>query len=252
MEKARKAAEHAIRLDPDLAEPYASLGFIATFYDWDHAHADRFFQKSIELNPAYPTAHHWYSLYLVQLVGGAEEAIAEGKRALELDPLSLIINTDLALAYYHARQYEKAAEQAHRALELDPNFALAFHTLGLIYSEMGKHSEAIAALRKATALDPDNPVLWGDLGRAYARAGDRAEARRILEKLREASKQRYVAPETFVAIYAALGEKDLALQWLETAYDNRSSLISGLKTTVSLDPLRSHPRFQELTRRAGF
>ncbi len=250
MPKAKAAALKALELEPELAEAHTSLGFIQAFHDWKYEDAEREFKRAIEINPNYPTAHHWYGIFLFRM-GRMDEAVAESQRALELDPLSLIINTDLALTYYFARQHDRAIEQSRKTLDMDPNFALALYTLGMAYGEKAMYRDAIEALQKAATLAGDNPVILGELGRIYAASGNKAEATRILRELQMTSRRHYVAPETIAVVYAELGEKGQAIHWLEKAYAERSTFMVSLKTEPSLDSLRSDPRFQDLLRRVG-
>jgi len=250
MMKARSAAERALELDPDLAEAHTSLAVILAYFEWDFARADREFRRALELDPSYPTGHHWYGIYLFDMAR-MDEAIVEARRAVESDPLSVIINTDLALTYYHARRYDEAVAQAKRALELDSEFAVAHYTLGRAYTESGQYEEALRSLERAVALSDGNPLFMGELGRAYAQAGNPDRTREILAELTSTADQRYVGPESFAVLYAALGEKDEALDWLEQAYQRRSNFIISLKTVPSVDSLRDDPRFVALLRRAG-
>jgi tetratricopeptide (TPR) repeat protein len=176
-----------------------------------------------------------------------EGAIAEHKRAVELDPLSLIINRALGLAFYEARQYDQAIEQEQKTLELDPNFLQAHDTLGQAYLQKSMYKEGIAQFEKLLAISPGNLPGLSDLGYAYAVAGRRAEAQNELSQLNELSKQKYVSADYRARIYTGLGEKDKAIEWLEKGYDDRS--INAIKVEPSYDPLRSDPRFADLLRR---
>ena len=128
--QAKAAAIKALELDENLAEAHASLAFAAFRYDWNWQEAEKEFKRAIALNPNYATAHHWYGLYLDSM-GRFEEGLLEYNRARELEPLSMIINTNIGLHYYFARQYEQAAKQLTTTLEMDPNFAYAHWVLGV-------------------------------------------------------------------------------------------------------------------------
>jgi tetratricopeptide (TPR) repeat protein len=184
-------------------------------------------------------------------MGCTEDAIAELKRGLELDPLSLITSRDLGGAFYLARQYDQAIEQQRKTLELDPNFPLAHGYLGLAYVQKSAYKEGIAEGEKELVVSPDDPWALSGLGYAYAVAGRRAEARKVLDKLNELSKQKYVTAISRVRIYTGLGEKDKAFEWLEKSYEERSQGLIGnyVKVSPAYDPLRSEPRFQDLLRR---
>jgi serine/threonine protein kinase/tetratricopeptide (TPR) repeat protein len=244
--KAKDAAQKALEIDDTLAEAHTSLAFIRTAYDWDWPGAEREFQRAIALNPSYATALTFYGGALWEM-GRPEEAVAELKRAVELDPLSLIANTVLGTAFYMARQNDQAIEQERKTLELDPNFILAHLYLGQAYLQKSMYKEGIAEFEKLLAISPGNPGGLSNLGYAYAVAGRRQEAQKVLDKLNELSKQKYVPAASRVIIYAGLGEKDKAFEWLEKGYEDRS--IFSIKVDPTLDSLRSDPRFADLLRR---
>jgi len=249
--KAKEAALKALEIDDTLAEAHASLAFVKSEYDWDWSAGEREFQRAIELNPSYATAHQWHAVALGTM-GRSEDAIAEGKRAVELDPLSLAINRDLGRVFYLARQYDQAIEQERKTLELDPNFAWAHLTLGQAYVQKSTYKEGIAEFEKELVISTGSTIALGDLGYAYAVAGRRAEAQKVLDKLNELSKQKWVPAWSRTPIYAGLGEKDKAFEWLDKAYEERS-IITGFwgytKADPAYDPLRSDPRFADLLRR---
>ncbi len=247
--KARTAAMKALEIDDNLAEAHASLANVLGGYDWNFAESTREFQRAIELNPNYPTAHHWYGENLGQM-GRFDEGIAELKRAQELDPLSLIINADLGEVYTWARQYDKAIEQLRKTIEMDQSFYYAHWHLGLAYALKGSIQEGIAEYQKARSLD-DDPWVLALLGHAYAASGKRDEALKTLDQLKETSKQRYVRQYIFAVVYAGLNEKDQAFQWLEKGYQGRADDLTLIKVDPLLDNLRSDPRFADLVRRVG-
>ncbi len=245
--KAKGAAAKALDIDDLLAEPHTSLAWVYFVFEWDYAAAEREFKRAIELNPKYPTAHSWYSMYLVS-TGRTAEARAEIKRAQELDPLSLIINTLVGWISVLTRDYERALEQARKTVELDPNFPRAYWVLGLAYEQKGVYGEAIAAFQKGFALSGDYEFLaW--LGHAYASSGNRREAEKVIAQLNEMAQHRYVSSYDIAAIYAGLGEKERALDWLEKAYDEHPRFLVDLGVEPKLDALRSDPRFADLVRR---
>jgi tetratricopeptide (TPR) repeat protein len=180
---------------------------------------------------------------LVQ-VGRFEEAIAEGKQAVALDPLSLALNLSLGLVFYFARRYDQTIEQQRKALELEPNFAPAHTLLSLAYLQKSMIQEAIAESQKV-------PPPRVTLGYAYAVGGNRPEAQKVLDQLSALSNKRYVSAAWFVLIYLGLGEKEKAFEWLERAYNDRSIIFLAIKVAQDLDPLRSDPRFADLLRRMG-
>jgi serine/threonine protein kinase/Flp pilus assembly protein TadD len=244
--KAKEATLRALEIDDTLAEAHASLGYIKANYDWDWSGGERELQRAIELNPGDATAHEFYSVALYRM-GRFREGIAEGKRALELDPLSLINNRNLGVAFYAARQYDQAIEQFRKTLELDPNFLAAHQWLGNAYVQKSMYKEGIAEIEKDLAIYPGYPLSLSWLGYSYAVAGRRADAERTLGKLNELSKEKHVPAVDRARIYAGLGEKDKAFEWLEKGYEDRSTV--GITVQPPFDPLRSDPRFADLLRR---
>jgi len=247
--RAKEAAQRALNIDGTLAEAHTSLAIVTGEFDWDWLDADKEFQRAIELNPNYAIAHTWYATRVLRNMGRSEEAIAEQKRAVELDPLSLISNLALGVEFSEARQYDQAIEQLRKTVELDPNFSLAHVMLGRTYVEKAAYKEGIEEIERALALSPDNARFMAFLGMAYAREGSRANARKVLDQLNSIATQKYVAANYRALTYAALGEKDKAFEWLERAYDERSIGLSPLKTSSEFSPLRSDPRFADLLRR---
>ncbi len=248
--KAMAAARKALEIDESIAEAHSALGFQLFYYEWNVPESNKEFQRALELNPNYATAYQWYGIWNLASMGRFDEAIAELKRAQELDRLSLIINTNLGESYIYARQYDKAIEQLRKTLELDQSFYRAHWTLGVAYELKASFPEAIAEYQKARALD-DDPRALAMLGHAYAISSKRDEALKALDQLKELAKRRYVSPINFVFIYVGLGEKDEAFQWLETCYQERDPQMTRLKVNPLFDPLRSDPRFTELMRRVG-
>ncbi len=247
--KAKVAALKALELDDSLAEAHTSLATILV-NEWDWGGAAKEFKRSIELNPGYATARHWYAFYLTSL-GRLDEAIREGQRAQELDPLSVIINRDLGLIYYYARKPDRAIEQYCKSLELDPNFALTHQALGRAYLLKGMREDALAALRLAAALSSDSVAMCAALAHALAVTGSVVEARKILADLIERSRRSYVSPTNIAVVYAGLGENDEAMEWLEKALAEHNAGLMTLKVHPVFDPLRSDPRYQDLLRRIG-
>ena len=243
--KAEAAARRALEIDGTLAEAHASLGSALFFYDFDLPQATMEYRSAIELNPNYATGHHWYGLNSLLSLGQFDNAIAEVKRALELDPLSLIINADLGRTYYFARRFDEAIEQLHKTLEMDPNFYFAHRHLGAVLIAKGDFKTAIAEYEKARTLNSDPRVL-GSLAYAYARSGDRPQALKILEQMKNISGNHYVSAESFALVYLGLGNREEALHWLEQSYQDRFPEITRIKVDPLLDPLRGEPRFEAL------
>jgi TolB-like protein/DNA-binding winged helix-turn-helix (wHTH) protein/Flp pilus assembly protein TadD len=253
LSQAKAAAMRAIALDETIAEPHASLAFIAETYEWDWAAAEREYKRALELNPGDARAHHWYAGYLMY-VGRFDEGIAEAKRARELDPLSLPVNNALAGRLLVAGHYDEALEQVQKTLELDSHFAPAHQTLGWAYLNRGKQTEAIQEFQQALKLSgTDDTELDLDLGFAYATVGNRAEAQKILTKLKALHERRVVSSASIAILYGALGDLDEAFAWLEKAYEERDPELTYLKVPGRrFEPLRHDPRFQQLVRRVGF
>jgi TolB-like protein/Tfp pilus assembly protein PilF/predicted Ser/Thr protein kinase len=249
--RAKEAAQKALEIDGTLAEAHTSLAIITAEYDWNWSDAEKGFQRAIELNPNYAIAHTWYGVRVLRTLGRSEEAIAEEKRALELDPLSLISNLALGVEFSNAKQYDQGIEQLRKTVELDPSFSLAHAMLGRAYVEKAAYKEGIDETEKALAFSPDNTRFVSLLGSAYARAGRRADAQKVLDQLNVMASQKYVAANYRAFIYAALGKKSEAFEWLERAYDERSIGlgVGTLKVDPAYDPLRSDPRFHDLLRR---
>ena len=243
--KAKAAAQHAIELDETSAEGHAALGQLLSF-DLDFTGSEKEFQRAIELNPNYATAHHWYGNTFLANVGRFDEAIAEGKRAVELDPLSLIINADLGSTLMWARRFDEAIAQQRRTLALDGNFYYAHWNLGEALYYKGEVAGAIAEYEKARSLEED-PETLGLLGQAYAKIGRKEEALKILAELNEVARRDYVRPELFAIIYIGLGDKSKAIQYLEDEYQRHDGFdFVGIRVDPRLDPLRDHPRFKQL------
>ena len=244
--KAKAAAKKALKLDDTLAEAHTTLAIALLLYDFDFAQAIREFQHAIELNPNYATAHQQYgNIGLIDL-GRFDDAIAEGNRAAELDPLSLVINADVGANYYYARRYDEAIAQLRKTLEMDPGYYYAYITLGEALEMKGAGDTAIAEYQKARALN-DDPSVLGLLAHAYAASGTKTEALKNLDQLKSLSKQRYVAAYSFTLVYLGLGDKEEALHWLEQSYQDRAGGdIEGIRVDPFLDSLRGDPRFDAL------
>lgn len=249
--KAKGVALQALEMDPGLAEAHASLAWATMWYDYDFVVAEKEFERSIELNPRYATAHAWFGMALA-MMGRFEEAYTELKRAIRLDPHSSAIHFASGFGSWLARRYDLSIEQQKRAIELDAGVAQAHSGLGYAYLCKSMHDRAIAAFQKAVDLAPRATFYFACLGEAYAAAGYRDEAQKALEQLSELSKQRYVTPYLVCRIYTALGKEEEAFHWLETAYRERAAWIACLKTDPRLDVLRPDPRFQDVLRRMNF
>jgi TolB-like protein/Tfp pilus assembly protein PilF len=244
---ARAAVAKALELDDSLAEAHASLGLLDTL-DLHLERAITHMERAVQLKPNYATGHHWLGLGHLSL-GHFDQAIAEGKRAAELDPLSVIINADLAWTYASAHRLDEAEAQARKTLEIDPRFFLAHYYLGGVRQAKGQLPEAISEFRQAFDLNGDFYSL-AMLGQAYARAGNKAEAQKILARLNEEAKSRHVAPYAWALLYLGLGDKNRALDELETAYQRGdTNYLFVLKVDPLFDDLRGQPRFEALVQK---
>jgi serine/threonine-protein kinase len=249
--RARAAAVRALEIDDTLAEGHASLAMVQKEYDWDWPAAGRSYQRALQLNPNYAVAHLWHGEYLAAL-GQHPQAIAAIQRALELDPLSLIIQASLGRhGYYFARQYDRAIAQLRQTLEMDEHFWVAHHFLAWTYANVGRLPEALAECEAARRLN-DNLEIPTVLGFIHGRAGRRREASQVLDELRQRSPRQYVSPMLGALIAIGMGDHDQAFDWLEKAYADRAQMLSEIKAEPAFDPLRQDPRFAELLRRMNF
>ena len=247
--KAIFAAKKALELDSTLGEPYAVLACIeSSEWDWKQAEID--FKHALELNPGYATTHHWYSMLLREM-GKLDEAFAEIRRAQVIDPASMIINLNVGITLYFMRQYDKAVDQYKRVLELDPNFGYAYSNLGLTYLAQGKVDDAIAAYQKVIAEPVSDPVDSATLGYAYTLVGNVRQAKEILTELLRQSKRRMCVPTGISILYMGLGNREKALEWLETAYEERDLYLRRIKVDPIWDALRAEPRFKAIVKKMG-
>lgn len=220
MPKAKASAMKAIELDETLAEPHASLGVLKLFHDWDWPGAEKEFHRAIELNPSLVEAHLGYATYL-STRGRFDDALAEDKLAVSLDPASPRARAAALSHTYLARRLDQAIEQCRNAIELAPNLGTAHAILGLALSFEGRFSDAISEAENGARLS-GSPSHLAMVGYVYAKAGNGSEARKVIERLIEQSKQRYVCSFDVAGIYVGLGELDRAFQWLDKAYSERS------------------------------
>jgi TolB-like protein/DNA-binding winged helix-turn-helix (wHTH) protein/Tfp pilus assembly protein PilF len=249
--KAREAAVKAVTMDDSLAEGHASLADVLFHYDWDWSRAEKEFQRAIALNPGYAKAHHGYGWFLIAM-RRYDEAIVEMKTAQDLDPLAPIINSGVGSALFYRGDYDLAIKKWQSTLDLNPNFWVLRGWLGLGYLAEGLNDKGLRELEAAVELSKGNPSALAHLGYGYAASGKRAKAQQILHRLRQKAKKGYVSPYQFAMVYAALGEKDHAIKYLEEAYGDHYTLLVGLNLPRTFPSLRSDPRFQDLLRRMNF
>ena len=234
-------------LDGTLAEAHTSLGLVKEHFEWDWAGAEKEFRSAIDLNPNLATAHHWYGHYLANM-GRFEQGLRETKKAQELDPLSLIINTTIGWQLYLARENDQAIEQLHKVLDIDPRFAPARRFLEEVYAQTGNQREAVAEREKVLSLS-GSPELAASLEEDFAKSGYRGVLQSWLGGLTEISKHEYVSSYSIAEAYMRMGEKDKAIEWLEKAYEEHDSGLVSLGVEPMFDPIRSDTRFREIVRR---
>ena len=258
--RAKAAATKALELDDTLAEAHATLGYEKTAFEHDWSGAEKEFRQAIERSPGYANAHYFYGIVYLVAVGRMDEAIAEVKKALELDPLSLIINTNLGYTYYYARQYDKALEQYRKTVEMDPNFGGGLHyKLAAVYEQLAKYEEAIPEHQKNFAIRLGSSAeaaaaMAAELRKAYLQSGPKGYWQKRLElaiQMRRRSPEPYQSAMDLAGLYSRFGDKDKAFEWLEKAYLDVDEDLTTLKVEPDFDPLRSDPRFQDLLRRIG-
>ena len=251
MPKAKESAIKALALDDTLAEAHASLAHILMNYDWNWSAAEKEFKRSVDLAPDYATGHQWYAIHYLTARGRFEEAVQEMKKALELEPASLVMNTFMGATLYHEGRYDEALDQCRKTVEMDPNFAVAHWHLGLAYEQKQLLDTATEEFKKAISLSGGSPLMRAALGRAYAEAQEKHEANKMLDELNELSKQQYVSAYEVATIYVALGNNEEAFQLLARAYAEHSFHLVDLNVSPQFKSVRSDPRFQNLVQRIG-
>jgi tetratricopeptide (TPR) repeat protein len=250
MEKARRAANQALAIDPGLAEAHVSLAAIVEAYDWNWAAAEHEYRRALELNPALPAAHLWYGMFLRDQ-GRLQEALPEMRRAAQLEPYSAFTSLNLAYAYLMAGNYTEAEEQAHHATSLAPDMASAEVLLSNAYRAQSRIEEADAALARARQFSTGNAHAISVLACAYAKHGKRDEGVRLFQQLELLAKQRYVSPFDLGTVSLVLGDEKHALDLLEEAYRQRSSGLIFLRDAKFVQSHRS-PGFESLIEKMHF
>jgi TolB-like protein len=250
-DEAKQAVLKALELDESLGEAHGTLGFYRFLYDWDFAGAESEFKRALALSPNYAEAHHWYGIYLANL-GRHEEADREARQAIELDPLSLLMNMTPAMNFFLAHQYDRAVEQLQKVIEMEPNFVAARSVLGTVLVYKGLYEEAMAEYQKLLELIKGAAVVEVSVraivAHAYARWGKRSEAIEILDEVIVAGT---ASPYSIAGIYAALDDTDSAFEWLQKAREQHDLQLVSLKVDPMLDRLRSDARFAQLVKRVG-
>jgi adenylate cyclase len=248
--EARELALKAISLDENLAEARAALSETMTHYFYDWTRAELELKRAIELNSNYSQAHSWFGACLLAAQGKLEDALIENRKAEELDPRSPIIVSEVGRVLYFARRYDEALEQYRKALRIDPTFVMAHKGLADVYAQKLMLSEALAEIEEAVKLSKGSVFILDDLGYVYARSGRREKALQVLSQLEELSSEMYVPEYGRAMIYVGLGNKNMALEWLQKAYQQRC-LLTWLKVDPIFDPLRDDRRFEDLLANLG-
>lgn len=241
--KAKTAAFKSLDIE-ETAEAHTSVGWALIHYDFDFVNAEQHFQRAIELNPGYVTAHQWYA-HCLGYSYRLDRSLERVKLALDIDPLSLNVNTTYVGVLWFQRKFDYAIDQCQRALELSPNFAILRWLLGNLFQAKGMHGEAIAERQWAVDASGRAPFFLAELGDSHAAAGHKNETYRIIEELHEISKGKYVMAYWMALIYAGLDEMDLAFDWLERAYQEKSPMLAFLRIDPRLEALHSDVRFKE-------
>jgi eukaryotic-like serine/threonine-protein kinase len=249
LRQAKFEAQRALVLDPRTPEAHTALGY-AQLWSWELAESDRTFLRAIDLNPSDATTRFWHSVRLAA-EGRFDESIAEAKRGQQLDPASAIVTAGLSWSYHLAGRHVEAEEHARRVMEIEPDFIMGLVRLGVAHKHQRAYGRAIETLQRAVNLSGRNPDILAQVGQTYGLQGSSREARAILDELNTSAKARYVPAFDRALIYAGLGDRDQAFDWLQRAYDERYSLLVLLQVDPDLNPLRDDPRFEALVRRVG-
>ena len=246
--KATAAAAKALALDASLGEAHASLAYALDLYGWDWDGAETEYKQAIQLDPGYATAHQWYSWHLF-MVGRDDDALIELRRVESLDPLSLIINADIADALCVAHRYDEAVQQSEKTLKMDANFAVGHYELGQALAQKHMYDRAIVEFQRAIELSGHSGAFDSNLGYAYAVSGRKEEAIKIINDLELQHPENHSVDADIALIYVGLDDRDEAISRLNKAFDARFK--ASILRRPAFDPLRSDPRFQDLLKRMG-
>jgi tetratricopeptide (TPR) repeat protein len=248
---AQRAARAALALEPRLAEPHATLGYVALYHDWDWDTAQREFLEAIRVSPDYPVAHQWYANYLTAM-GRPSEAEAEMRRASELDPLSMIAHAATGWVLYYAGEQTRARTQLEESKLRDPEFEPAHLWSAWVDEELGELAAAERSARRAVELSGGSTISRATLARVLARQGRVEESRALVAELEsERDRGGYVPSYDIARVYVALDDPAAALAWLERARDDRSHSMAFLQVDPQLASLHDEPRFVALAEALG-
>ena len=248
--KAEAAVLRSLELDDQSAQAYAALGYSQAFYDWNWSGAERSFVHSIELNPNYSTAHQWYA-ELLFVLGRFDDARTHYEKALRIDPVSSIILTDLSSEYYFERKYDLAIQYSKRAIEIDPNFAYGYFYLGFSYERQGRFQEASDALARTMDLFGEPPECSREVRHAFEKNGMVGWWLKRKEQFETKPHLKYFPAYSKAFIYARVGDKERAIEWLAKSFDLRERFTAGTRLDPAFETLRDDSRFKELVTRLG-
>jgi predicted Zn-dependent protease len=248
MPLAKESAKRALELDETVAEAHTALAMIQMLFDWDWTGAEASFRRAIELKPGHAPARHWYS-HLLSTRMRHEESLQEIKKARELDPLSIIINQNVGRAYHNAGRYHEAIEQFQRTLSMEPRFFTTQVMLAQSLSQLSRDEEALPILRRAQATAGPRPLILAELARLHSRMGNKEQARQVLGELTTLASREYVPLYYLAFAHHAVGEDSAALDLLEAAYEERSTVLPWVGVELAWGSLRRHPRFVRLLQR---
>ncbi len=254
MPRAEKAARKSLELDSSFAEAHTALALVNHHYHWKWKDAEAEYQRAIELNPDQGDTHLWYS-WLLLAMGRRHDAFDEIEQTMsivqETDPHRMVtVHTTRAAAYYFGREYQRAVEECDKAEQLDPDYFMLHFIAGRAHMRLNNYANAIKHL-KASIGTGEMPLMEAALGLAYAVSGKKGLTQKLAEQFKEAAKKRYIPPTYFGMLFAGLGDRDKALEWLEKAYEERADGLTWLAVEPMLDEIRNDPKFQELISRIG-
>jgi Tfp pilus assembly protein PilF len=246
---AKAAAEQALLIDPDLSEAHSVLGLLAGSVEYDWKSAERHFQMAMSVDPVPPLVRVRYALYFLTPLQRFEEAVAQYRRALETDPLSMMVHFGLAFALYCEHRYDEAIEHAARAAELYPDHWLLHFAIGLAQSQQGLMRQSIASMEKTVHLSPNSSLAAAFLAASYVRSGELGHAEKLMEEVRQRSSRDYVSPFCFAVYDAARGQADSMFRYLQAALADRDPYLTRMDAEPYFDPFRSDPRYRDLMAR---
>jgi TolB-like protein len=255
MPKAERAARKSLELDSSFAEAHTALALVNHHYHWKWKEAEAGYEQAIELNPDHADTHLWYSWLLLAL-GRRDGAFDEIEQTMsivqETDPHRLVaVHTTRAAAYYFGREYQRAVEECEKAEQLDPGYFMLHFIAGRAHMRLNNYARAIAHLKQARTGTGELPLMDAALGLAYAVSGKKGLTLKLADQFKAAAKKRYIPPTYFGMLFAGLGDKDKALEWLEKAFQERADGLTWLNVEPMMDEVRTDARFQELIQRIG-